>query len=96
VTTAEITLTSRKGGIMLMKSIVACSLLIAAGQGAPASERPVHRFSCTLVRFYVAKYSLPGAEAFARSHGATEVDIETARHCLGSTMQTTSWAAISR
>ena len=72
-----------KGGIMLMKSIVACSLLISSSQGAPASQRPVHHFSCTLVRFYVAKYSLPAAETFARSHGATEVDIETARHCLG-------------
>jgi hypothetical protein len=95
VTTVEITLPSRKGGIMLMKSIVACSLLIASSQGVPASQRPVHHFSCMLVRFYVAKYSLPAAETFARSHGATEVDIETARHCLGSSVQTASWAAIS-
>jgi hypothetical protein len=80
---------------MFMKSIVACSLLIASNQGAPASQRPVHHYSCTLVRFYVAKYSLPAAESFARSHGATEVDIETARHCLGSSVQTASWAAIS-
>ncbi len=92
----EVVLPSRKGAFMLMKSILACSLLIAASQRAPASERPVHHFSCTLVRFYVAKYSLPAAESFARSHGATEVDIETARHCLGSSVQTASWAAISR
>jgi len=92
----EVVLPSRKGGIMLMKSILACSLLIAASQRAPASERPMHHLSCTLVQFYVAKYSLPAAESFARSHGATEVDIETARHCLGSSVQTASWAAISR
>ncbi len=59
------------------------------------TQRLVHHFSCTLVRFYVAKYSLPAAETFARSHGATEVDIETARHCLGLSVQTASWAAIS-
>jgi hypothetical protein len=42
----------------------------------------VHRASCTVVRYYVARYSAPAAEAWARSHGATEAEIETARHCL--------------
>ncbi len=78
---------------MLMKSIAAFLLLAAASQGAAASERPMHRFSCALVRFYVAKYSLPAAETWARSQGATEVDIETARHCLGSSVQTTRFAS---
>jgi hypothetical protein len=31
---------------------------------------------------YVAKYSEPAAEAWARSHGATEAEIERARACL--------------
>ena len=46
-----------------------------ASHGATASDKPAHRFSCTLVRLYVAKYSLPAAETWARSHGATDVEI---------------------
>jgi hypothetical protein len=42
----------------------------------------LHRVSCSVVRFYVAKYSAPAAEQWARSKGATEADIEAARHCL--------------
>jgi hypothetical protein len=42
----------------------------------------VHRVSCTVVRFYVAKYSATAAEMWARSHGATDSEIETARRCL--------------
>jgi hypothetical protein len=53
---------------MFMKSIAALSLLMAASLGATANDKPSHRFSCTLVRFYVAKYTLPAAESWARSH----------------------------
>ncbi|HZE51717.1 MAG TPA: hypothetical protein VE111_00345 [Bradyrhizobium sp.] len=42
----------------------------------------VRRASCTLVRFYVAKYSAEAAEMWARSHGATEAEIEAARRCI--------------
>jgi hypothetical protein len=51
---------------------------------AEAAERPglVHRASCAVVRFYVAKFSASFAETWARSHGATEAEIEAARHCL--------------
>jgi hypothetical protein len=42
----------------------------------------LHRASCTVVRYYVAKYSASAAEAWARSKGATEAEIEAARHCL--------------
>ena len=76
---------------MLMKSIVAFWMLAAASQGVLASERPMQHVSCTTVRFYVAKYSLPAAENWARSQGATEADIETARHCLGSSVRTASF-----
>jgi hypothetical protein len=38
--------------------------------------------SCSVVRFYVAKYSAPAAEAYARNHGASDAQIEAARHCL--------------
>jgi hypothetical protein len=42
----------------------------------------VQRVSCTVVRFYVAKYSAPAAEMWARGHGATDAQIEAARRCL--------------
>lgn len=77
---------------MPAKSIVALVFLIATAQGA-AAEVPRHRLSCALVRLYVAKYSAPAAEAYARSHGASDVEIETARRCLGSQVQTASWAS---
>jgi hypothetical protein len=41
-----------------------------------------HRASCTVVRYYVSKYSAPAAEAWARSKGASEAEIEAARHCI--------------
>ena len=41
-----------------------------------------HRASCTVVRFYVAKYSAFAAETWARSKGATDAEIEAARRCL--------------
>jgi hypothetical protein len=57
----------------------------------------VHRVSCSVVRFYVAKYSASAAEMWARSHGATDSEIETARRCLSDApaqtaqAQTTHW-----
>jgi hypothetical protein len=42
----------------------------------------LHRVSCTMVRFYVAKYSAPAAEAWARRRGASDAEIEAARLCL--------------
>jgi hypothetical protein len=35
-----------------------------------------------VVRYYVAKYTVAVAEAWARSKGATEAEIEKARRCL--------------
>jgi hypothetical protein len=40
------------------------------------------RATCTLVRYYVARYSAPATEAWARSRGATGAEIETARRCI--------------
>jgi hypothetical protein len=42
----------------------------------------VHRASCAVVRFYVAKFSASAAESWARSHGASEAEIDAARRCL--------------
>jgi hypothetical protein len=62
---------------------------------AQAAERSglLHRASCTVVRFYVAKYSASAAEMWARSHGATEAEIEAARHCLKDAPAQTAQAA---
>jgi hypothetical protein len=45
-----------------------------------------HRLSCIAVRYYVAKYTAPTAEAYARSNGASDADIEAARRCLPATL----------
>ena len=45
----------------------------------------LHRASCSVVRYYVAKYSASAAEAWARSKGATEGEIEAARRCIAPT-----------
>jgi len=42
----------------------------------------LRRMSCSVIRFYIAKYSAPVAEQWARSKGATDADIEAARRCL--------------
>jgi hypothetical protein len=61
-----------------------------------AAERSglVQRTSCTVVRYYVAKYTASAAEAWARSKGATQAEIEAARHCLkNAPAQTAKWSA---
>ena len=50
--------------------------------GAGDASGYFRRASCTLVRYYVAKYSAPTAEAWARSKGATDAEISTARRCI--------------
>jgi hypothetical protein len=75
---------------MLKRAIAAAAIATMLGQPAIASEKPttLHRLSCTMVRFYVAKYTVSAAEAFARSKGATDAEIEKARKCLpGPTVQ---------
>jgi hypothetical protein len=60
------------------------AMLLASAPAAMAGEQGgvFHRASCTVVRFYVAKYSASAAESWARSKGATEAEIESARRCL--------------
>ncbi|HWC18217.1 MAG TPA: hypothetical protein VG498_14445 [Terriglobales bacterium] len=60
----------------MRRAILAFAALIALHQTAAAGV------SCTVVRFYVAKYSEATAEAWARSHGASDAEIEAARRCL--------------
>jgi hypothetical protein len=57
-------------------------MISASTAGAGDASGYVRRASCTLVRYYVAKYSAPAAEAWARSKGATDAEISTARRCI--------------
>jgi hypothetical protein len=57
-------------------------VISASTAQAGEASRVVRRTPCTLVRYYVAKYSAPAAEAWARSKGATGDEIEKARRCL--------------
>ena len=54
----------------------------ASTAGAAEASGLVRRASCTVVRYYVATYSAPVAEAWARNKGATDADIRTARRCI--------------
>jgi hypothetical protein len=70
---------------MLIRGFALSAALLALAPDAVAGEpQPglFRRASCTVVRYYVAKYSAAAAETWARSHGATEAEIEAARHCL--------------
>jgi len=80
---------------MLSLGVCAASICLGLASHADASERSgiVHRASCAVVRYYVAKYSASAAEMWARSHGATESEIEAARHCLRSPPAETTQAA---
>jgi hypothetical protein len=60
------------------------ALLFAMAPVEASAEGLLHRASCSVVRYYVAKYSASMAEAWARGNGATEAEIEAARRCLDS------------
>ncbi|MBR0717255.1 hypothetical protein [Bradyrhizobium liaoningense] len=72
---------------MILRAVgAAVSLLILLNSEAFAvrNHSPTGRVSCAEVRYYVAKYSAPVAEMYARRHGATDAQIERARRCLAS------------
>jgi len=68
----------------LVGAAAALLMTICCEAHAARHHRPAGRISCSEVRFYVAKYSAPVAEMYARSRGATDAQIERARRCLGS------------
>jgi hypothetical protein len=81
----------------MRRAILAFATLIALSQTATAGVPLFGHVSCAVVRFYVAKYSEAAAETWARSHGASDAEIEMARHCLhGANVQTASWPARSQ
>jgi hypothetical protein len=71
---------------MVSPWIYAVAICTALSSQSIAEEQPKSRFlaraSCTVVRYYVAKYTIAVAESWARSKGATEAEIEIARRCL--------------
>jgi hypothetical protein len=66
---------------MWTRLIGAAAICLACTPQASAAGI-LHRASCAMVRFYVAKYSAPAAEAWARSKGATDAEIAAARLCI--------------
>jgi hypothetical protein len=70
-----------------------CLGLVASQAEAAERSGLVHRASCTVIRYYVARYTAPAAEAWARSKGATDAEIEAARHCLKDAPAQTAQAA---
>ncbi len=79
---------------MMRRTILAFTIFIALNQTATAGVPLFGHVSCAVVRFYVAKYSEAAAERWARSQGASNAEIETARRCLhGAVVQTASSAA---
>ena len=79
---------------MMRRAILAFATLIAFSQAAAAGVPLFGHVSCAVVRFYVAKYSAVAAEKWARSRGASDAEIETARRCLH--IETASLAAKSQ
>jgi hypothetical protein len=84
---------------MWLRWICVAAICLALAPQVEAAERSglVHRASCTVVRYYVAKYTVSAAEAWARSKGATQAEMEAARHCLkdapAQAAQTAQWTA---
>jgi hypothetical protein len=58
------------------------SVSVAAAGGETSGA--VRRASCTLVRYYVARYTAATVEAWARNKGATDAEILIARGCIKS------------
>ena len=55
---------------------------VSVSSAAAETRKPARRASCTLVRYYVARYTAATAEAWARSKGATDAEIRIAGGCI--------------
>jgi hypothetical protein len=67
---------------MGLRWLVVVAIVFGLSSPASAGEGIIHRASCSVVRYYVAKFSASAAESYARSKGASEAEIEAARRCL--------------
>ena len=85
--------------LVRVASAAALGLFLASPSSDAAAGGGQHgimqRVSCNVVRYYVAKYSASAAEMWARSHGASDSQIDAARRCLmeapAQTAQATRW-----
>src|SRR3569832_2468384 len=77
---------SRGRGVQIMRVRWGCVAVICLGLAsqAEAAEHSglIHRASCSVVRFYVAKFSAYAAEAWARNQRATKTKKETTQQSL--------------
>ena len=55
---------------------------VSVSSAAAETRGPARRAHCTLVRYYVARYTAATAEAWARSKGATDAEIRIALDCI--------------
>ena len=55
---------------------------VSVSSAAAETRGPARRATCTLVRYYVPRYTAATAEARARSNGATDAEIRIARGCI--------------
>jgi hypothetical protein len=70
---------------MIIRAVATAALLLPlSSEAAIRHHRIGERLSCIGVRYYVARFSAPVAEMYARSRGATNAQIERARRCLAS------------
>ncbi|WP_442893463.1 hypothetical protein [Bradyrhizobium sp.] len=71
---------------MNLRWVCVLALCVGAPGAAFGGEQSgvLRRISCPVVRYYVAKYSAPAAEQWARAKGASDAEIEAARRCLTS------------
>jgi hypothetical protein len=67
---------------MGLRLLFVVAIVLGLAPVSASAEGILHRASCSVVRYYVAKYSASMAEAYARSKGATDAEIEAARRCL--------------
>jgi hypothetical protein len=69
---------------MRQRALLVLAAFIGLSSNAYAGEKSglLRSASCPVIRYYVAKYSEAAAEAWARSKGATDAEIEAARRCL--------------
>jgi hypothetical protein len=77
-------LVQQGGPYMVMRAASILVVVLGLSPDAMAGGHTgiLHRISCTMVRYYVALYSATAAEQYARGKGATDADIEVARHCI--------------
>jgi hypothetical protein len=69
----------------LLRTIASTALFLAAFSSpsyAIGHRGPGDRITCEEVRYYVATYTAPVAENYARTYGASEAQIKRARRCL--------------